>query len=204
MVVFRRFSRVNFEGTGIWPAIRGKSLRRYRLGSVFRDFEHSTDYNPQVSLTPVLVVHKISNVFCNGSRKELTSHNPRHYAASPWKLLPDLEKFHRNRSCLAFNGETSSRYGARLCLLSNRLAVLAVVSIFNILLLFFSLSRVVDIIVEKILGRIMTEIKIKVRTQKTSRAINARNRRGEINTLTTTVVIDDSRFTIFFRIIKIR
>lgn len=67
---------------------------------------------------------------------------------------------------------------------------------------YFSLSRIVDIIVEKILGRIMTEIKIRVRRQKTSRAINTRNRNGEINTLTATVVIDDSRFTIFFRTIK--
>lgn len=67
---------------------------------------------------------------------------------------------------------------------------------------YFSLSRIVDIIVEKILGRIMTEIKIRVRRQKTSRAINIQNRNGEINTLTATVVIDDSRFTIFFRTIK--
>lgn len=67
---------------------------------------------------------------------------------------------------------------------------------------YFSLSRIVDIIVEKILGRIMTQIKIRVRRQKTSRAINIQNRNGEINTLTATVVIDDSRFTVFFRTIK--
>ena len=43
-------ARVNFEGTAI-PAGARKLRRGYHLGSVFRDFERSVGWNPQVSLT---------------------------------------------------------------------------------------------------------------------------------------------------------
>ena len=94
-------SKARRRGSDLTLALRGeppRCLSRFRARPV-----RSASFAEQA--------HKTSNVFRYGSRKELTrARSPRHYAPSPWKLLPGLEKFRRNRSCPAFNGQTSSSF----------------------------------------------------------------------------------------------